>query len=265
VTNFILDESGQPTQLIGVTRDISARKTAEAEKRLLETKMLQMQKMESLGLLAGGIAHDFNNFLASMLGNADLARRALSRPEEAEEYLERVMKATERAADLCQQLLAYSGKGKFVVEPVDIAGQVLDLEQLLRVSVPKSIHIKSNISEGLHYDEAIRQTTSAMLTMNGFDVPLATDGDEAVHIYRHRLEEIQAVLLDLTMPGMSGEETFAQLRAINPEVSIVLSSGYNKRETTAQLASDELATFLQKPYRIAELMHALDSVARRKG
>jgi len=100
--------------------DISERKRAEAERQGLEARMQQTQKLESLGVLAGGIAHDFNNILMAILGHADLADNRLSPVSPARENLQEIERAARRAADLCRQMLAYSGKGRFVIRHFDI-------------------------------------------------------------------------------------------------------------------------------------------------
>jgi PAS domain S-box-containing protein len=91
--------------------DITERRRAEEEKRRLETQILHAQKLESLGVLAGGIAHDFNNLLMAILGNADLALLKISPSDPARDNMISIMEASQRAADLCLQMLAYSGTG----------------------------------------------------------------------------------------------------------------------------------------------------------
>ena len=87
----------------------------------MERQLLHAQKLESLGILAGGIAHDFNNILAGIMGYADLVKVRLPPSEPARGDLDIIKKAVQRAADLTRQMLAYSGKGKFVVEPVSLS------------------------------------------------------------------------------------------------------------------------------------------------
>ncbi|MCD6582047.1 MAG: PAS domain S-box protein, partial [Desulfuromusa sp.] len=102
--------------LLSVTRDITERSRTMEKQKKLELQMLQVQKLESLGVLAGGIAHDFNNILMAVIGHSELAQRRLPTESPAMENLHQINLAASRAADLANQMLAYSGKGKFVVE-----------------------------------------------------------------------------------------------------------------------------------------------------
>src|SRR5207253_2163693 len=100
----------------GFVQDISERRRAEAEQRTIEAKLQQAQKLESLGVLAGGIAHDFNNLLTGVLGNVSLAAEEIPANSPAHCYLAQIEKTASRAAELCRQMLAYSGKGRFDVK-----------------------------------------------------------------------------------------------------------------------------------------------------
>jgi two-component system, cell cycle sensor histidine kinase and response regulator CckA len=88
-------------------------------------------------VLAGGIAHDFNNLLHVVLGNADIALSRLLADAAAREPLEQVVRATLRAADLTRQLLAYSGKGAFIIDHLDLSGEVREMATLLRTAISK--------------------------------------------------------------------------------------------------------------------------------
>jgi len=128
----------------GVARDVTARKQAEQralraeeERHKLELSVFQAQKLESLGVLAGGIAHDFNNLLTTILGNANLARTGLSPEHPARPCLDDVELAARRAADLCREMLAYSGKGRFVIQPVSLNQLASEIGHLLSVSTSK--------------------------------------------------------------------------------------------------------------------------------
>ena len=124
------------------------------EQRSLERQMLHSQKLESLGVLAGGIAHDFNNLLAGVLGNADLALTDLSPVSPARESLAAIGTAARRASDLCRQLLAYSGRGRFQVQPVDLAELVHEMGHLLAVSISKKALLKYQFAPKLPAIEA---------------------------------------------------------------------------------------------------------------
>jgi nitrogen-specific signal transduction histidine kinase/CheY-like chemotaxis protein len=126
----------------GLAIDITARKHAEADKIAIERKLLEGQKLESLGLLAGGIAHDFNNLLTGIMGHANLARFIPGIGEEVMEHLAKIETGSERAAELCQQMLAYSGQGHFAVEPIDLNVLVRDILPLLKGSLPSRAHVE---------------------------------------------------------------------------------------------------------------------------
>jgi PAS domain S-box-containing protein len=139
----LIDFDGQPS-LLGVARNISERKHAEEERQKLEQQLLHTQKLESLGVLAGGIAHDFNNILTAIIGNADLALMRINKESPAVENLHRIEQAAVRAADLAKQMLAYSGKGKFVVENIDLNNLLEEMLHMLEVSISKKAVLRFN-------------------------------------------------------------------------------------------------------------------------
>src|SRR5690606_30063735 len=108
---------------------------AERERAAVERRLLETQKLESLGVLAGGIAHDFNNLLTGVLGHASLCRSLLPAGSEAQNSIIQIEHAARRAAELCQQMLAFSGRGRFSVEAVELGTLVRDTLPLLRLSV----------------------------------------------------------------------------------------------------------------------------------
>jgi PAS domain S-box-containing protein len=401
-----------PLLLLAVN-DITERKEAEEKRLQMERQMQQTQKLESLGVLAGGIAHDFNNLLTVILGNASLALDELPPTSPARDNLEAIEQTSLRAAELCRQMLAYSGKGQFVVETIQLGELIEDMLSLLKASISKkailNLHLKESLpalrgdpsqirqivmnlvinasealgdhagaitlstglmecprgylseiylgeslAEGVYvwlevsdtgcgidpetqrrifepffttkftgrglglsavlgivrghqgalklYSEpgrgstfkvlfpAIRQEQpggvqsgemkpaewqgtgtillvddeesvlavgSRMLERIGFRVLAATNGREALEIYRSRRDEIALVLLDLTMPEMDGEETFRELRRMDPGIRVVMTSGYTATEITPRFAGKRLTGFLQKPYTLAALMDCL--------
>ncbi len=135
--SLILDGAGKPLRMIGTHLDITERKAAEAEKRKLAEQLQHTQKLESLGVLAGGIAHDFNNLLTSILGYSDLALLELPSSSPARSHIGEAINGAHRAAELTKQMLAYSGKGRFVVEPVNLSTLTEDMTRLLQISISK--------------------------------------------------------------------------------------------------------------------------------
>ncbi|MDD2581024.1 MAG: transporter substrate-binding domain-containing protein [Desulfuromonadaceae bacterium] len=130
--------------LLGAATDITELKGAEEERLKLEQQILHAQKLESLGVLAGGIAHDFNNILMAIIGNADLALMRLNRESPAADNLRRIEQAAARAADLARQMLAYSGKGKFVLENIDLNRLLEEMLHMLEVSISKKAVLRLN-------------------------------------------------------------------------------------------------------------------------
>jgi len=140
--------SSRPFKLEGRTVVLSAARDI-TEQRNLEQQMLHSQKLESLGVLAGGIAHDFNNLLTGILGNADLAKTEMSPLAPSRTSLEGIEVAARRAADLCRQLLAYSGRGRFLIEPLNLQELVEEMGHLLSVSISKKVVLKYHFSQGI--------------------------------------------------------------------------------------------------------------------
>ncbi len=399
---------------VAVFLDITESRQAEAERRRLERQMQHTQKLESLGILAGGIAHDFNNLLCVMLGGADLALLDLAPEHPACESLTMIRDTAQRATELCRQLLAYSGKGRFVVEPLDLSRLVDGMRHLLEVSISKrcslncrlggnlptveadatqlrqvilnlvvnaseaigdgngsisiatgvvdcdrsylqstycddhlpagtyvfvevadtgcgmageaksrlfdpfyttkstgrglglaatlgivrghhgTIKVYSELGSGSSFkillpasiqavrspamgearsawhgdgtvllvddEPAVQMVGKAMLERLGFQVLQADDGLQALQIYRHHADAIRLVILDMTMPRLNGEETFRELRRLNPKIKVILISGYNEQEATSHFAGKGLAGFLQKPFLFDDLEKAIASV-----
>lgn len=399
----------------GLCLDITEQEAAERERRKIERQMQQSQKLESLGVLAGGIAHDFNNLLMGMLGHADLALNRLGEASAVQRHIEEVVSSAQRAAELANQLLAYSGEGKFLLEVVDLSEVVEGLSGLLKVSVAKkavlhvdleralppvecdptqlrqvlmniivnasdalenkpgtitvetgkvtltaeafentvtggavldngdyvyariadtgvgmdentvsrifdpffttkfaghglglaaalgivrshhgTIAIESSPGHGAVFsvylpvtekaltpslrtdtgseswkgegtvlladdEETVREVATMMLETIGFNVICVANGREAVEAAQRERDRLKAILLDLTMPEMGGVEAFHAIREFNPDIPIVLSSGYNKEEDVAAASGISKPLFLKKPYRL----DAIRSVFKR--
>jgi len=118
------------------------------ERKELETRLVQSQKMEAIGTLAGGIAHDFNNILTAIIGYADLARESCS-PEmsDVRDDLDRVMTGANRAKELVKQILTFSRRGEKELKPVRFQSIVKEALKLLRSSIPATIEITSEIDQ----------------------------------------------------------------------------------------------------------------------
>jgi PAS domain S-box-containing protein len=149
-----LDSNGHPLRMFGTIQDITDRKLAELDHVNLEKQLLHAQKMESLGVLAGGIAHDFNNILVAIMGNADLALMRINKESPATENLHRIEQAAARAADLAKQMLAYSGRGKFIIENIDLNHLLEDMLHMLEVSISKKAVLRLNLHQPLPPVEA---------------------------------------------------------------------------------------------------------------
>jgi PAS domain S-box-containing protein len=142
-------ENGQRVGLTLHTRNITDRKLADEQRRNLEAQLLHAQKLESLGILAGGIAHDFNNILTSVLGHADLVLAEVTPGSSEHENVEGIIQAARRAAELSGQMLAYSGRGSFVVEAIDLSLLVREMQQLFATSVNKKTTVEYRLDPDL--------------------------------------------------------------------------------------------------------------------
>ncbi len=388
---------------------------AEEKRRTVERNLLEAQKMESLGLLAGGIAHDFNNLLVGILGTASLALKESPEHSPLRTFLHEIQTSAERAAELARQMLAYSGKGHFVVTTLDLNELVSEMGHLLQVSIAKKIVLRFDfdrsipgvvadptqlrqvvmnlvlnaaeaigersgviaIATGLvrasraELDEAIlgrnrpegeyvclevadtgtgmdaetlvqifdpffttkftgrglglavvhgivnghegalwvesepgrgtkfrlflspaqeptavaeeppdeesewrgeglvlvvddeetvRVAAGRLLESIGFDVLAAEDGERAVELFRKCPGDFRAVLLDMTMPRLDGQEAFRAMRAVRGDVRVLLMSGYTEKEATRRFSGQGLAGFLQKPFTVNDMRQAMRAV-----
>ncbi len=130
---------GKPLRAVGTTQDISERKRAEARHDQLEAQLRESQKMEALGTLAGGVAHDFNNIVATIMGNAELARRDVGPRHAALESLEEICKASERAKELVQQILAFGRRQVLERSVISLAPVLQESARLLRRTLPAGV------------------------------------------------------------------------------------------------------------------------------
>src|SRR5947207_93956 len=160
--------------ILAVSNDITDRKRAEQAKLEMERQLLHAQKLDSLGVLAGGIAHDFNNLLAVILSNVELAISDLPMASPVQNCLTDALLAGKRAAELTRQMLAYSGRGRFVIGELDVSKQVEDLSDLLKVSISKSAKLELKLGTALPLIQADAAQLQQVL-MN-----LVTNASEAI-------------------------------------------------------------------------------------
>ncbi len=389
--------------------DVTERQRAEAALR-------QTQKTESLGILAGGIAHDFNNLLVAILGQMSLAQIKMRPESQARTHVDKAVRAAERAADLTQKMLAYSGRGHFSVQPLNLNAIISDNLHLFQASLPKNVRFEANLAphlplidadagqmqqvvmnliingaealgqqpgrvlvvtrvetldethnshwhyigtqlpsgtyvalevhdpgEGMDKDtlpkifdpffttkptghglglaavlgimrghrggifvssepkrgttfkltfpisnaerEPIVETTavspftlplplvlviddeepvcmaiSDILDSQGIRTLAATNGQSGIELYQAYQDDIYLIILDLSMPGLNGEQTFRKLHQINPDVRVLLSSGYNQAEAIQRFDGKELTGFIQKPYSAITLIKKVQQI-----
>ncbi|MBN1867927.1 PAS domain S-box protein [Candidatus Sumerlaeota bacterium] len=142
---FVESSSDAPA-VLSASIDITDQKQTDGERRNLEARLQYLHKLESLGVLAGGIAHNFNNLFMGVLGNADQALEDIPEESPAYEAVKDIERAAQRAAVLSRQMLAFSGRGKFIVEKIDLSNLVRDMTDTIRTSVCDRALVKYNLA-----------------------------------------------------------------------------------------------------------------------
>lgn len=162
--SFLRDEEGVLTEILGVTRDIT-------ERRILQAKLLQSQKMEAIGKLAGGIAHDFNNLLTVIIGYTDMVYGSLT-DRSLKDDLREVKEAANKAQSLTSQLLAFSRKQELRTQIIDINPIIKNIEKMIRRLIGEDIELRINFDEGIDYvkvDPSQIEQVIMNLTVNAKD------------------------------------------------------------------------------------------------
>ncbi len=188
-----IDEAGRLVSYEGVVNDITRRKEAERLHIELERRLRHAQKLESLDVMAGGIAHDFNNLLMGIMGNLELALMKVGPTDDARPSIERAHHAACRAAELAGQMLAYSGRGLFVVRDLDLSSLVLENAQLLRSAISGTVALDLRPGRELpHVRADVAQFQQVLLS-------LVTNASEAIG-------EIEGVITVSTGVGDCNQE-----------------------------------------------------------
>ena len=151
LTSYVphLGDDGTIHGFFALVQDVTERKRAEEEGRIIEARLQETQKLERLGLLAGGLAHDFNNMLTGIMGNSGLVRMELPAESPLMQYLHDIEATARSLSDFCKQMLAYSGKGRLVLQALNLNGIVEDMSQMLQFSSSKKAVLEWELAEDL--------------------------------------------------------------------------------------------------------------------
>lgn len=189
---------------------LHAQQRAEQERLALERQMLHGQKLESLGILAGGLAHDFNNLLTAILGNLDLALGRLPPTSDARGHVEQSIQASRRAADLARQMLAYSGKGSFVVEPTSLGEIVEENCRLFQAGSARATTFRLDVSQTLPLIEADRSQVQQVIMNLIINASEALGGRAGTITVRTGVQDRDPLWLERSrIREMSAAERFA--------------------------------------------------------
>lgn len=180
---MVYGRDGEPVRYVGLASDVTAERDMEEAQRQLASRLEQSQKLESLGMLAGGLAHDFNNLLQTVLGNAELLREEVAEgrtpPDEIDERLAAVERAAGTAAQLCEELLAFAGRGRISARVLDLSSVVRDMVGLLEVTVGERVSIELRLADDavpVNADGAKLQQVALNLVSNAADAVGDRDG-----------------------------------------------------------------------------------------
>ena len=187
-------------------------------KSILEAERMehlrQAQKRESIGILAGGVAHDFNNLLTGILGNASLIVRDASGGDAVRSCAEEICNAAQRAAGLTRQLLAYSGQGTFIIEPIDLSAVVRDMSDLIHLTTSKSVSLQFELPESLPAIEADASQIQQIIMNLVINAAEAIGMDEhGTVVVRTGVQDLDSEQVQSTVPKIEpGQYVFLEVR-----------------------------------------------------
>ncbi len=202
---LVRDPNGMPARVVGTQVDITDQVRSDEERARIETQLQQAQKLESLGVLAGGIAHDFNNLLVGILGNASLAMLDLEPGAEARQSIAEIEQAAQRAAELTRQLLAYAGKGRYVVETADATAVISEMTSLMRTAISRNASLQMDLATSLpSIDVDVNQFRQVVMNLvtNASD---ALDTKAGLISVRTGRQEISREYLSACAPGTDAQ------------------------------------------------------------
>ncbi len=195
------DLSGRSQRVAGTYQDITQEKVAQTRMEELQRQIEESEKLKTLGVLAGGVAHDFNNLLTAFVANIELARMGIEESDEAQQFLNEAKNSALSAAELCDQLLAYAGKGKYEIVPFSLNQAVGELAHLLQVSAGKNHTLKLELAKELPNVEGdlsqIRQIILNLLT-NAAESMGEKSGTILIETSVSKADDIQTLHPDLT-------------------------------------------------------------------
>lgn len=239
--------NGDDRELQLVLVAVLTRALGEARLHEVEGKLQAEQAFADLGRVAGSVAHKFNNVLMAVTSGVTLVRLDIPENSPAEGSLKKMDEAVERGAELCRQLLTgvkREGGTLLTSDGADVLPGAVSSDPRSSTSKRAGVHGAVLIVDD---DESVRALARWVVERAGYPAVVARDGDEALEKFRADPGSFGLVLLDLTMPRMSGEEVLVGLRSIRPGVRVVIITGYGE-DAVRDGEAQGIAGFLQKPF-----------------